>query len=409
MASAPSNMSVKDSTASGRDDRKTAHFIGTVVKPFPGAKISKNFEFSREILRSPNMRQAGGSADSIKVDNPDHTSFFFLDGELHKRRRASVAAYFTPKAILTRYDPLMKQTMAEMIADFRAKGTANLDQIALELAGKVTLEILGLTESDPLSTIKLLRALMSSSTSYETRPLRRFINDKVLGPFRRAHTNYLMKKLYTDCIVPAAEARKTDPKNDVVSYMVQNNYGPRAMIIEVMTYSGAGVSTTREFMQVAAWQLFDHPELKDRFLAEDESGQSKIIQELLRLDPVAGYLYRRTNEELQSPIAGVLPKDQLLAIDIRGTNQDPAVVGDDPFAIDPDRADRLNQLPTWASFGDGPHRCPGAQVALHETRVFLNHLFRVPGLKLEKAPDMGWSMGTQGYEMRNMIVSCDRI
>jgi cytochrome P450 len=231
----------------------------------------------------------------------------------------------------------------------------------------------------------------------------------VLGPFRRARTSYLTKKLYTDCIVPAAEVRKTDPRNDVVSYMVQNNYGPKAMIIEVMTYSGAGVSTTREFMQVAAWQLFDHPELKDRFLAEDESGQSKIIQELLRLDPVAGYLYRRTNEELQSPIAGVLPKDQLLAIDIRGTNQDPAIVGDNPFAIDPDRADRLNQLPTWASFGDGPHRCPGAQVALHETRVFLNYLFRVPGLKLEKAPDMGWSMGTQGYEMRNMIVSCDRI
>jgi cytochrome P450 len=391
-----------------RDHRKTAHLVGDALKPFPGSRISKSFEFSREILRSPEMRQAGGSADSLKLDNPDHTSFFFLDGELHKRRRASVAAYFTPKAILTRYNPLMERVMEEQIAEMRKNGSANLDVIALELAGAVTLEILGLTESDQAMTVQLLKKLMSSSNSFDKRPLYRFINDKLLGPFHKARVGYLTKKLYTECIVPAAEARRREPRNDVVSYMVQHGYSVKAMIIETMTYSGAGVSTTREFMQVAAWQLFDHRDLKDRFLAEDENGQFKIIQELLRLDPVAGYLYRRTNEAVESKVAGPLPKDQLLAIDIRASNQDPDSVGEEPYAIDPDRADKVKQLPTWASFGDGPHRCPGAQVALHETRIFLNHLFRVPGIKLEKAPDIGWSMGTQGYEMRNMMVSCTR-
>jgi len=402
------NKTVPNTDAAERDDRKTAHLIGEAVKPFPGSRISRSYEFSREILRSPNMRQAGASADSIKVDNPDHTSFFFLDGEVHKRRRASVAAYFTPKAILTRYNPLMERTMAEMIAEFRKAGGANLDVLALELAGAVTLEILGLTESDRPMTVNLLKKLMNSGSSFDKRPLHRFINDKVLGPYRRARMGYLMKKLYTDCIVPAAQARKLEPKNDVVSYMVRNEYGVKAMIIETMTYSGAGVSTTREFMQVAAWQLFDHPDLKERFLTEDENGQFKIIQELLRLDPVAGYLYRRTNDAVHSNVGGQIPKGQLLAIDIRGSNQDAASVGENPYAIDPDRAEKTNQLPTWASFGDGPHRCPGAQVALHETRIFLNHLFRVPGLKLEKAPDIGWSMSTQGYEMRNMMVSCTR-
>jgi cytochrome P450 len=407
MASA-ANTPVNNSRSIDRDDRKTAHLVGEALKPFPGSQVSKSFDFSREILRSPNMRQAGGSADLLKVENPDHTSFFFLDGELHKRRRASVAAYFTPKAILTRYNPLMEQMMGEMLADFRAKGSAILDSLALELAGAVTLEILGLTASDRTMTVKLLKKLMDSSDSFDKRPIHRFINDNILGPYHKALMNYRMKKLYTDCIVPAIEVRKRDPKNDVITYMMEHKYSVKAMIIEVMTYSGAGVSTTREFMQVAAWQLFDHPELKERFLAEDANGQFKIIQELLRLDPVAGYLYRRTNEEVQSNVAGRLPKDQLLAVDIRATNQDPLSVGENPYAIDPDRAEKQNQLPTWASFGDGPHRCPGAQVALHETRIFLNHLFRVPGLKLEKAPDIGWSMATQGYEMRNMIVSCTR-
>ncbi|SFG00883.1 Cytochrome P450 [Novosphingobium sp. CF614] len=407
MASA-ANTPIDNSRAVERDDRKTAHLVGGALKPFPGSRVSKSFDFSREILRSPNMRQAGGSADSVKVDNPDHISFFFLDGEVHKRRRASVAAYFTPKAILTRYNPLMERMMDEMIADFRTKGSATLDLLALELAGAVTLEILGLTASDRTMTVKLLKKLMDSSDSFDKRPLHRFINDKILGPYHKARFAYLMKKLYTDCIVPAIEARKREPRNDVVTYMLKNEYSVKAMIIEVMTYAGAGVSTTREFMQVAAWQLFDHPELKERFLTEDENGQFKIIQELLRLDPVAGYLYRRTNEEVQSKVAGRLPKDQLLAIDIRASNQDASSVGENPYAIDPDRAEKQNQLPTWTSFGDGPHRCPGAQVAVHETRIFLNRLFRVPGLKLEKTPDIGWSMATQGYEMRNMIVSCTR-
>jgi cytochrome P450 len=38
------------------------------------------------------------------------------------------------------------------------------------------------------------------------------------------------------------------------------------------------------------------------------------------------------------------------------------------------------------SFGDGPHRCLGAAVALHEGAIFLDHLFRVPGIRLAQMP-----------------------
>jgi cytochrome P450 len=61
------------------------------------------------------------------------------------------------------------------------------------------------------------------------------------------------------------------------------------------------------------------------------------------------------------------------------------------------------------SFGDGPHRCPGSQVALHETRFFLDRLLRVPGFKLVKPPTVGWSLSTQGYELRDAVVTCDRV
>jgi len=99
----------------------------------------------------------------------------------------------------------------------------------------------------------------------------------------------------------------------------------------------------------------------------------------------------------------------LLGVRIGGVNTDESVVGECPFQIDPDRAKRKKVAGSWLSFGDGPHRCPGSQVALHESRIFLDRLLRVPGFRLAKPPTIGWSMSTQGYELREAVVTCDRV
>jgi cytochrome P450 len=58
------------------------------------------------------------------------------------------------------------------------------------------------------------------------------------------------------------------------------------------------------------------------------------------------------------------------------------------------------------TFGDGPHRCPGGQVALHETRTFLDALFRVPGIRMTRPPTPSWTGTT--YELHGAIIECDR-
>ncbi|MGH3248839.1 MAG: cytochrome P450 [Trebonia sp.] len=60
------------------------------------------------------------------------------------------------------------------------------------------------------------------------------------------------------------------------------------------------------------------------------------------------------------------------------------------------------------SFGDGSHRCPGAQVAMAETRVFLDRLLRLPELRLQRTPDMTWCDGLMSYELRGAMVTCAR-
>jgi cytochrome P450 len=373
-----------------QDHRISAQFVAEQSSPQPNSRIAKSFAAARELLRSPDVRQAGGEALRMVIDNPDHVSFFFLDGEAHRKRRASVAAYFTPKAIVTRYHPIINETMDELIANLQAKGTGVLDEMALLVAANVTAEILGLDcAGDPLGMARRIGEIRKTEDKAEAERLRDIFYDK--------H------------IAPAIEARRKEPRDDVISYMVQENYSKIAMMMEVSTYGTAGVSTTREFIGMAAWHLFDRPELKQEFLDADEVGQFAILQEILRLDPVTSYVYRKAQVDMPDALVGPIKAGDVVAIDVRSANLDSAAVGECPFTFDADRAEKVRNAASYLNFGDGPHRCPGSQVALHETRMFLDRLMRVPGIRLEEPPVMTLAANTQSYELREAVVACDKV
>ncbi|SFF91687.1 Cytochrome P450 [Novosphingobium sp. CF614] len=395
--------------AAGRDDRKSAEFARQHVSPFAGARIIRSFADAREVLRSPNVRQGGGNSSEVVFDNPAHISFFFLDGEPHRKRRASVAAYFTPKAIITRYHPIINRTMAKLTAELRAAGTGVLDEMALELASNVTVEILGIDDrNDPLALASLLHAIRRSSPRPNRGALRRFLEDRLFGWHFRAPKDRLTRQFFDNHITPAIEVRRREPKDDVVSYMVQEGYSKAAMIMECMTYGTAGVSTTREFIGMAAWHMFDRPELKQSFLDADEDGQFAILQEILRLEPVSGMIYRRAESAIPQANDRPIEAGDLVGIDIRSANQDEQTVGACPFTFDAERRAKTRNVANYMTFGDGPHRCPGSQVALHEGRMFLDSIMRLPGIRMARKPEMLWNPNTQSYEIRGMTIHCDK-
>jgi hypothetical protein len=378
------------SQPAGHDHRKSAQFVAEKSCPQPNSRIARSFEGARELLRSPDVRQAGGEAVRMVIDNPDHVSFFFLDGEVHRKRRASVAGYFTPKAIITRYHPIINETMDQLIADLQAKGTGILDEMALLVAANVTAEILGLDcDGDPLGMARRLHKIRRTTDPAEAERLR--------------------DEFFDRHIAPAVEARRNEPKDDVISYVTREGYSKTAMMMECSTYGTAGVSTTREFIGMAAWHMFDRPELKQAFLDTDEAGQFAILQEILRLDPVTTFLYRKAEVDMPNAVEGPIKAGDIVAIDLRSANLDPEAVGECPLAFDGDRAEKVRNMASYLNFGDGPHRCPGSQVALHETRMFLDRLLRVPGIRLAKPPVMNLANNTQSYEIREAVVACDRI
>ncbi len=384
----------------GRDDRKSGHLADANLRPQPGARVFGSFAAGRDILRSNKMRQGGAASDATDLSNPGDISFFFLDGDLHRKRRAAVAGLFAPKTIVTRHKAVMDRTMDVIVADLRRRGSAPLDELSWHMAVDVAAEIIGLTDSDSNANLaERVRSVLDSSATRKPGWLGNLVfNAKMLIRAGR---------FYKHDMVPAIAARRVTPKDDVISYMVQENYSKKGMIMECLSYGGAGMMTTREFIVMCAWHLFEKTELRERFLNGPEEDQFAILEEILRLEPVASLLHRRVAEDAEIGQAGAVKSGELLAISIRAANADETITGACPYELDPDRAKRMKVVGPYMSFGDGPHRCPGAQVALHETRVFLDRMFRLPGIRLVSEPKVSWNAFIQGYELRGAVITCD--
>lgn len=383
---------------SGRDDRKSARIAEANLKPMDDARMVGSFAAARDILRSAKMRQAGASAGEVDLSRPDEISFFFLDGDLHRKRRAAVAGLFAPRTIVTRHQAVMNRTMDGIVASLRTRGSAPLDELSWQMAVDVAAEIVGLTDSDSNANLALrVKAVLEGSVLRKP------------GLFHRLLFNLRMMvrvgRFWKHDLAPAIAARRIAPRDDVISYMVRENYSRKGMIMECLSYGGAGMMTTREFIVMAAWHLFDRADLRDRFLVGDEADQSAILEEILRLEPVASLLHRRAAEPVNG--AAAMAEGETACVSIRAANVDEAITGPCPFELDPDRAKRMKVVGPYLSFGDGPHRCPGAQVALHETRIFLDRLLRLPGIRLVSEPEIQWNPLVQGYELRGAVVACD--
>lgn len=384
----------------GRDDRKSAQIAAANLAPQEGARVVGAFASVREILRSTQVRQAGASADQADLSKPGEISFFFLDGDLHRKRRAAVAGLFAPKTIVTRHQAVMDRTMDEIIAKLRSRGSAPLDELSWQMAVDVAADIIGLTDSDSSENLaNRVKAVLDLSMGRR---------DSWLGKaLLTAKIMIRVGAFWKHDLSPAIEARRKHPKNDVISHLVKENYSKKGMIMECLSYGGAGMMTTREFIVMCAWHLFDDPALLERFLTGGEDDQFAILEEILRLDPVVSLLHRRAAAPVEGSAGVVMQQDEVAALSIRDANTDEATTGPCPYELDPDRAKRMKAVGAYMSFGDGPHRCPGAQVALHETRIFLDRLFRLPGIRLVSEPTIIWNRQIQGYELRGAVVACE--
>lgn len=386
-----------------QDTRRTG--LGRIPSSVPVEQDSngtwhvRSFSVARKLLRGDATRQAGFKAELLeKLPQQGRTPILFLEGPTHHEQRRLTAPFFTPRAVDTRYRELMARLADTVIARLAREGRGELSAMGMEMAVGVASEVVGLTDSRLPGLDRRINAFFAGGLDAEGGRLRR-LSQALVAQLRLA-------RFYWLDVRPSIAARRVQPREDVISHLLSQGYRGSEILTECITYGAAGMVTTREFITVCAWHLLEDAALRDRYLSSEESARHTLLEEILRLEPVVGTLFRRTTTEVAIDDV-TIPCGALVAVDVRAVNADKSVSGEAPLTLDPDRCPMHRAGSAVMSFGDGHHRCPGGFLAIQETDIFLMRLLQLPGLRLEKAPNVGWNDLVTGYELRQAWLACD--
>jgi cytochrome P450 len=399
----PENMGSMRKSAPDYDQPTTRYEIRE-----DGTWVIYGFAEVRQILRSEFVRQAGFSAETIYEKGAGimrNLPILFLEGEPHHKARRETNRFFTPSITDRAYREMMNDFADELIAEFRQKKRADLSDLSMEMAVRVASQIVGLTSSlFPGGLKKRLEAMIEVGDQMLT---------KTPAWITTLVSQWSTTSFFLLDVLPAIRARRENPQEDVISYLIEQDYSNLEIMTECIVYGVAGMVTTREFIAVALWHLFENPHLIERMRVGSQEERYAILHEILRLEPVVGHLYRRTTGDLTFESEGesiTIPAGTKLDLHIVAANADEEAMGDSPEALCPmrERAEMRPKVPEFGlSFGDGSHRCPGAFVAIQESDIFIRKLLEVPGLRMEKAPEVTYFQIAESYEIRDFILVAD--
>ena len=315
-----------------------------------------------------------------------------------------MARFFAPRVVQERYAEQMTACAGRLLADAQAAGTCRLDELALLYTVEVTAEVIGLTHAPVPAMAKRLVSFFNQPPLDVTRP------DFGRTPtmWARAAVNALLPigRFYLADVRPAIRSRRRRRRGDVISHLLDEGYTNADILVECVTYGTAGMVTTREFIVMCAWQLLRYPRLLERYLTAGQPERFAILNEVIRLEPVVGHLYRRATaaiEVAEGDRTWTIPAGELVDLCIRPANADPEAVGSDPLDLCPGRPLPPGVNAAGLSFGDGAHRCPGQPLALLETDLLLGRLLALrPRIVAE--PTLAWDNLIEGYQLRGLVL-----
>lgn len=368
----------------------------------PGARVViRSYELAKAVLRAEgSSTQAGFAAErGANRSGRMRPPILYLEGPGHRSQRRAAARFFAPK-VTESYRESMERLADSLLAPLAVGRPVDLPNAALLMAVQVAGQVIGLTDSSVRGMSRRLNAFFTGDPMSTQRTLR--------ARLRQLKASTTMLRFHWLDVRPAIRARRKEPRDDVISQLLEMGYSPWEVLTECVTYGAAGMVTTREFITMAAWHLLDDPDLLTQYRGADRDGRIALLHEVLRLEPVVGRLYRRTTEPVTLPGPDAddeleLPAGTLVDLDVRATNVDTAAVGPCPMELRPSRPLARGVQPAVLSFGDGHHRCPGAPIAMMESEIFLSRLL-AHDVVAATPPEVSWNDLIEGYELRRYVV-----
>ena len=356
----------------------------------------RGYNEARDLLKE-DLIQDGFNAEALRKAGFD--GVLYMSGEPHRQMRAAIAKYFSPTTVQNTHMTIIEKTADELIGRLQKQKRINLKSLTRDMATIIATAVVGLNP-----TKGLIRRLDAMLHNPDTSP------NKFLRSLYGIRGNYLRMAFFFADVLPAIRRKRKNPGNDVISYMLSKKKKPLEIWVECIVYGAAGMATTQEFILVVLTHCMQNPSLRAIMTSNEAAARYEALNEILRLEPVIGKLYRRPSQPVHVTSEGkdfTIPAGERITFHVYDVNADAKAVGDMPERLNPHRDLEKGVYRSMIGFGSGPHRCAGEHLALAETDVFIQKLLKLPGIRIQSGPNIIRNDTVEGYEVNNLIVAVD--
>jgi cytochrome P450 len=343
-------------------------FLRSKKTTFPGEKLAEIFGIHE-----------GPLAEEVK------RNILHINGPAHARLRSLVATTFTPKAANT-WRPRMRSFLEDLWEPLEdASSCEFVEAFAKPYPSLTIAAVMGARRSDA-------PRLHHWSNWIQ----RQFDAPSLIAD--RALIEQAVEEFYEYADELLAEKRES-PGDDLISQLIEARDGTdRLSDVElvnlVLNVLVGGVDTTQSQLAHAMRLLAANPEQWEWLREAPEERASRVVDEVLRYEPITPFTARITLEEIEYRDV-TFPVDTILMVSAFDGNRD-AGTYDAPNTFDV-RTERGNAK--VMTFGAGIHYCLGANLAkaeLEEALIFLAP--RLPGLAADGEAVLGSITGIYGLE-----------
>jgi hypothetical protein len=289
-----------------------------------------------------------------------------LDDPAHRRIRGLVSKAFTPAAIEA-MAPRVEQIAAALVARLRNRDEVDfIAAYAAPLPTWVIASMMGLPEDQIEDFNRWSIDVLMGYDPERAAPVQRALRDAYLG--------------LTRVIRATVTARRTSPRDDLISRMVQaQEASDRLSDLEIVSLCVqlmvAGNATTSDLMGNGLSALLDRPDQLGLLKANPEL-MPQAVEEMLRFDCPLTETARIATVTRRVGDCPVVEGDTL-TLSLAAANRDPAVF-ERPEQFDIRRTENPH-----LAFGGGIHACLGAPLARLEARIGMSHfLAAFPNVRL---------------------------
>ena len=356
----------------------------------------RGYAEARDLLKEE-MIQEGFNAEDIRKSGFD--AVLYQHGEPHRQSRAGIAKFFSPTTVQQSHMPLIESTADEIMADLKLKKRADLRVLSRQMATVVASAVIGLNPTKAM--IRRLDTMLHSPP---------FSRNPIVQWLQTLRGNYLRFAFFFGDVMPAISRRRKSPQNDVVSHMLSKGKRPLDIWVECVVYAAAGMATTQEFICIVLLHCMRDEKFRNIMMSDHTSARYEALNEILRLEPVIGKLYRRTHEPVTLSSEGkevTISEGEKITFHVYDINVDSKAVRESPTQLHAQRKMEKGVYRSMIGFGSGPHRCAGEHLALAETDIFINKILQIPGLRIESGPTIKRNDTVEGYEVNDLILSVD--